>query len=522
MSDKHFDIVVLGRSLGAIAAAALLARRDFRVLVLGQGTRPETYQFRDYSLRRRAFTLLSATSPAFKRIVAELAQSQVFRRHMDPLDPMITIVVPGRRFDVPPDLELFQREVDREFPEVRRVIDDLYSDLARVNAAADTAFERDLCWPPGTFWERRDTLSAASNVPYLRRNETRSLLGDFPPNHPYVHLVQQSAAFASHLAPGSRPLHPFAVARLHGAWTRGLYGVVEGEDDVVDFLCGRIAALGGVVELNDRAVGLNVSQRGDHVLVLDGQLSSVGASFIITDDTGESLAQLSQGEGVSRTAQRDWPLVARRAGRFVVSMIVRTEGLPACLGAESFIFPRMPGAPPDPLAPVVHLQRVDRVRPTPENPPDTALLVAEILAPTPGTLPITEAREHVVNTVLAQFPFLDRHLLVADSAFDGLPVWLYDNGKRTTAERLETVGSANVAEPMPTLLSVDPPGFLGIGGEPLRGPIQRTFLVGKSVLPSLGQEGELLAAWSVARIITRTDKRRERMRRDMWSRIELG
>ncbi|HQP39640.1 MAG TPA: phytoene dehydrogenase, partial [Polyangiaceae bacterium] len=154
--------------------------------------------------------------------------------------------------------------------------------------------------------------------------------------------------------------------------------------------------------------------------------------------------------------------------------------------------------------------------------PDTALLVAEILAPTPGTLPITEAREHVVNTVLAQFPFLDRHLLVADSAFDGLPVWLYDNGKRTTAERLETVGSANVAEPMPTLLSVDPPGFLGIGGEPLRGPIQRTFLVGKSVLPSLGQEGELLAAWSVARIITRTDKRRERMRRDMWSRIELG
>ena len=165
MSDKHFDVVVLGRSLGAMAAAALLARRDFRVLVLGQGSRPAAYQFRDVQLRRRPFTLLSATSPAFKRIFVELAQTQVFRRFMQPLDPMTTVLMPGRRFDIPPDLELFQREIDREFQEVRRVVDDLYTDFARVNAAADTAFERDLCWPPGTFWEKRDTASAAANVP---------------------------------------------------------------------------------------------------------------------------------------------------------------------------------------------------------------------------------------------------------------------------------------------------------------------------------------------------------------------
>ena len=521
MSEKHFDVVVLGRSLGSMAAAALLARRDFRVLVLGQGSRPATYQFRDMTLRRRPFTLLSATSPAFKRILAELAQSQVFRRHMQPLDPMVSVLMPGRRFDLPPDLELFQREIDREFPEVRRVVDDLYTDLARVNAAADAAFERDLCWPPGTFWEKRDALSAASNVPYLRPGETRVLMGDFPPNHSYPHMVLHTATFASHLAPAPRPLHPFAVARLHGAWSRGLFGVVGGEDDVVDFLCGRITALGGVVQLDERAVGLNVAQRGDHELVLDGQLSSVGASFIITDEPGESLAHLSQGQGIVRSAQRDWPLVGQRAGRFSVSLVVHNEGLPESLGAESFIFPRMPGAPPDPLSPTIHLQRVDRLEPE-ATPSDKTLLVAEILLPSPGNLPLADARQITVSTVLAQFPFLDRHLLLADSTCDGLPVWLYDKGKRTVADRLEAKGSATVAETMPVMLGLDPPGFLGIGGEPLRGPIARTFLVGKSVLPALGQEGELLAAWGVARIITRTDKRRERMRRDMWSRIEFG
>ena len=36
------------------------------------------------------------------------------------------------------------------------------------------------------------------------------------------------------------------------------------------------------------------------------------------------------------------------------------------------------------------------------------------------------------------------------------------------------------------------------------------------------QEGELLAAWSAARMITRTDRLKEQMRRHMWSKVELG
>jgi uncharacterized RDD family membrane protein YckC len=49
-----------------------------------------------------------------------------------------------------------------------------------------------------------------------------------------------------------------------------------------------------------------------------------------------------------------------------------------------------------------------------------------------------------------------------------------------------------------------------------------TYLVGRSVLPGLGQEGELIAAWSVARVITGKDRQRQRMRRQMWSKIETS
>jgi hypothetical protein len=523
VSDKHFDVVILGRSLGAMALAALLARRDFNVLVVGHGARSADYTFREHTLRRRAFTPIAATSPAFKRIFAELAQSQVFRRRLAPLDPMLSVLLPDRRFELPPDLELLQQEIDREFPEVRRVIDDLYGDLTRVNAAADVAFERDLCWPPGTFWEKRETNAAAASLPYLRQTP-RALLGEFPPNHPYVDIVTQSAQFVSNLAAGARPLPSFAIARLHGAWTRGPYGIAAGEDDVVSFLAERVTSLGGQVMFSDRVVAISAVGKDTHDLVLDGQTAVLGATFVVSDGTGESLAHLAQGKGISRKAQREWPLVSEKAGRFTVSLVVKRDGLPDPLGAESLIFPRMPGAPPDPLLPTVHLQRMDRIatEDEPLHDEDTALLVAEVLLPMPGSLAVSEARGRVLDIILSQFPFLEPHLVVVDSPYDGLPVWVYDNGKRSTVERLEARGTLRGVEPMSPVLSVEPPGYLGIAGEPLRGPLPRSFLTGRSVLPSLGQEGELLAAWGVARIITGSDRRRARMRRDMWSRIEFG
>ena len=61
-----------------------------------------------------------------------------------------------------------------------------------------------------------------------------------------------------------------------------------------------------------------------------------------------------------------------------------------------------------------------------------------------------------------------------------------------------------------------------LAGEPIRTSLGNAFVTGRSVLPALGQEGELLAAWGVARVITRTDRRKEKMLREMWSKVELS
>jgi hypothetical protein len=68
-------------------------------------------------------------------------------------------------------------------------------------------------------------------------------------------------------------------------------------------------------------------------------------------------------------------------------------------------------------------------------------------------------------------------------------------------------GGSLEPEAMVPRFQVTPPQLAGLAGEPIRTALGNVFVVGRSVLPALGQEGELLAAWGVARIITRTDRR---------------
>jgi len=308
LTEKHYDVVVLGRSLGALVAAALLARRDFRVLVLGQGERPSSYRWGRHVLRRSAFTMLFASSPAWKRVLVELAQTQTFRRHAVALDPMVQLLMRDRRIDLPPDIKLFEREIEREFPEVRRVIDELYAELARVNATVAAAFERDAVWPPGNFWERRETGRLVAGLPLAHQESSFDLLGELPSTHPYRALTAASVDFASHVPLANLP--PLAFARLHGSWSRGVHALVRGEEELAEFLLERIEAHGGTCRLSDRITRIHVDRRGVSGVLIDGEAAPTGAGFVVSDSTGEQLAELSRDMREQRIRGSELPLEA--------------------------------------------------------------------------------------------------------------------------------------------------------------------------------------------------------------------
>ncbi len=514
--SKHYDVAVLGAGIGALTAAALLARRSWRVLVLGQGWRPPTYQYDGVTLARRPFAFLSGSSPAWSRVLVELAQSQTFRRRTTALDPMFQVLAPKLRLEVPPEVQLFGKEIDRVYPEVRRVVDELYAELARTNAAADAAFEKDLVWPPGSFWERRETGRFAASLPRLEGAGSPALLAEFPRDHDYRAIVDVPARFASHAV----DLPDFATARLHGAWTRGVMQLAGGEREIVDFLVERLRAHGGEVLLGERAARI-VHKRGRVTgVVVDGDDVPTGVGFLATDHTTRSLLDLVSDFDPPRRSLAELPHLMPAEWRFVVSIVVRTAGLPEALGGESFLLASWPHRGQDEGKPLVHLQR----SPTACGIDGATLLIAEAVCPEGDSLPLERAREAVLEVIESLLPFIQRHYFVIDSPHDGRPLWDFRSGARKEVDRaaLRASGGSLDAEPMTARWRIDPPTFYGLGAEPIRTPLAGAFILGPSALPALGQEGELLAAWSAARLITRTDRRKERMRREMWSKIELG
>ncbi len=513
--SKHYDVAVLGAGIGALTAAALLSRRSWRVLLLGQGWRPSTYRYEGVTLARRTFTFLAGSSPAWSRVLTELAQTQTFRRRISMLDPMFQVLAPKLRLEAAPDVQLFGKEIDRTFPEVRRVIDDVYTELARTNAAADAAFERDLVWPPGTFWERREAERAAAAVPRFQPRDRATLLAEFPGEHPYRSIVETTARFASHAA----DLPEFALARLHGSWTRGIIALEGAETELVDFLVDRVRGQGGDVDLGATAARI-IHRRGRAAgIVLDGDDDVTGVNFVLTDHPTRSLLDWTTDFEPPRRTLAALPHLLPTEWRFVVSIVVRAEGLPAALGEEAFLLPAWPRQGRSATHPPVHLQR----RRGPCGIEGATLLIAEAAIAEAASIPVSQAREAVLAVLQSLLPYVERHYLIVDSPHDGRPLWDFRSGSRRDVSRtaLRATGGSPEAEPMVAKWRVHPPAFQGLGAEPIRTPLGGAFLVGPSALPALGQEGEFLAAWSAARLITRTDKRRERMRREMWNTIEL-
>src|SRR5258708_19275859 len=134
-------------------------------------------------------------------------------------------------------------------------------------------------------------------------------------------------------------LRALAFARLHGSWSRGVHALARGEDELAEFLLERIEAHGGTSRLSDRVTRIQVDRRGVSGVLIDGEADLTGAGFIVADGSGEQLAELSRGRGILKRAERDWPSLSPARARFVMSIVMRLEGVPEPLGRAVAVFP---------------------------------------------------------------------------------------------------------------------------------------------------------------------------------------
>lgn len=511
MTASFYDVVVVGIRFGPLLSAALLARRGFRVLVVGQGHRPPTYETRGMLLPRAPSAFLAAHSPMARRVLSELALQTTFRRHAHATDPSLQIALPDHRLDLTVDPAGLDREIEREFPEVKRPVEDFHRLAERAGAQFDRLLERDLVWPPETFFERREFARASAHQPFDRSGNGRDPLGEFPADHPFRAVVRAPVAFATAEDPDQSNF--LAAVRLYGAWLRGAANLDGGYEWLERTLIERIETHSGTVQPRDRVERILLRRGAPRAVRLAGSGEEIRCSFVISGCDLPELLQLLPDRQPFEELYEKRGEPQPRYFRYTVNIVMNAEGMPEGMGRNVLVVR-------DPRRAMQGDNAVHVEAPPPDEQGRRLLCLQALLprhAVEEGNRYLETARERLLAAVAPLVPFLGRHVILVDSPHDGRPI--QDMAERTVIEP-EAPWDRGPST-MPIVYGYPLKTALGLGAMPVRTPIKRLLLCNEQVVPGLGDEGLFLAAWSAARVVSKADPKKEWMRRGRWTKVEL-
>ena len=191
--------------------------------------------------------------------------------------------------------------------------------------------------------------------------------------------------------------------------------------------------------------------------------------------------------------------------RYTLALLVKPEALPEGMGPRVLFLTDPHRAPIEENALAVTVGQ-----PQPRE-PDRVPVWVECLVPAPaieaGPGHLGALRGRVRERLGRLIPFFDKHLIIAASPHDGLPP--------------EIPGAAGKPapvppQPMPPLYSVEQLRPFDASGIPHAAlGVKNLYLVGRENLPGLGIEGELVAAWGLARLLSTAGPRRDLLRRQI-------
>jgi len=503
---SHYDVVLVGDSIPLAAAGALLARRGFRVAWIGRTDRPTTYVHDRHVLSRTLQSLPVVETPAFRRVIAELALGPLLRRKVLVPRPLFQAALPGHRFDVPLAGDARTVEMLREFPELQRPLEEFHAIIDTETTALDALFGEDLAWPPEGFFERRRAARLAGRSA-LVGPDAPDVLEHLPANHAFRTFVGAITRMATATDPDR--LDAVRLARAYGAMLRGGAFYEGGRDALHALMLEQIARHGGEVRTRDEVVRVLLERgrvRAVELAVTDERL---GCGTVLTSLRARAAYRLA-GHSPSPTASERLLSIGTRYHRFMMSVVMMRAGLPEAMGTRVFA-----------VADRQRSLREENLLAVEVGPADDAghvVLTVQVLLPEAGVREgesyLARQRERVLDALRSLIPFLDEHLIATDSPHDGRP-W---ENLRTGTQQPVQARAAVQREPMAVIEDPAPGAYLGLCGLPAATEIPGMYLVNPQVVPGLGEEGEWLAAVSVARAITRSDPRREKLRRDLWTR----
>ncbi|GMV43732.1 MAG: hypothetical protein AMXMBFR64_54480 [Myxococcales bacterium] len=489
-STSFYDIVIAGTDLSGLIVGALCAKRGYRVLVLGQGSRPSGYRYQGHTFQRRAqlFTGFD-TSPVLKQIFGELSLTLEMRNRPKAFDPFYQVVLPEARIDVTRPGERFDRELAREFPDESVPIQGFYKAVFAISEAISAILARNPPLPPNGWAEKREIQRLTQDLPNLIDGAVPlNPLDAFPRAHPFRAFVAGPATMTSGLDIEDGPTLPLArcIAHLAG----GVNHIEGGMDGLKRLFIQKIKqnASDYRPEISFDALAV---KRGKMVAgrVRDRQ-EIIGFHLLICNSPLKRFFHLVPAEAQSERYHHRIHTLQPSHYVFTINLAMHAEGIPEAMARNVFLVqdPKMPLDGDNLVQIALDPGKAERTPPG-----EVAIVTASCRLPAQNFRPHVDHVQRLGDWLLERlrstlFPFLDEHLVAVHAPWKGFDP-LTGQARFEAGEVLPIYRGAMEATLDASVLAVE-------------SDYKNILVCGDHVFSGFGFEGAFLAAQNAYRKVT--------------------
>jgi hypothetical protein len=491
-TTNHYDLIVVGADVAGLVAAALVARRGKRVLVLPHGPADGCYRLQARALPLETAPIVHATCPPVERVLGELGLVQQTRRQAAPVFGLVHHVLPDARVD----LETSERNLDEELARVWPDDDARAAwSLRRRWAEATDAVLGDLLASESAlaadgFWGRRFLARVATQLPGRDTDECAPL----PAAHALRLMADAPLPWLSHLTPAQ--LGKAAALRLGRLWGVGPDDLPSGERRVRELLLSRIELHSGEVKRELRVAEVLLKRGKIAGVSLLGKRDHYGCDHLIVADVRLLLDKSLLGDAMPRGLSTSLAAIAPAAQRFVMHVEIDERGVTPAFGGMALLSPVAAagerdedGFVPDRAHGVGHLY----VRSEPGGGENLRrFAITRIVA---VDEPLSDQRERILAELDERgvLPFCRPWIRLVHSPHDGRDA---EDGDGRLLDELGP-GTAMSLPMNPIWFTEDQP-LLGVGLLPAATGIRGLGVACRASLPGLGLEGEFAAGAAAA------------------------
>jgi len=490
-SRRVYDVIVVGGQLGGAMAAALLAKRGYRVMLVEHDGMGYGYEHGSFLLPYAPFVAPQLrTMPQVEEAFAELGLTTTIQRSLKSHVPDLQLILPKARIDLLHDEGKRLAELQRVFGNRGEQLNAELKNAAARHEQSDPFFKERPELPPN------GVLEAWALKKQIRKYPALEAAFDLGEGESPMGVLLELLPFVTYAAAARGPL---PAARTLSQVLKSSTRYPGGREGLRELLCRRLLDLGGDLLWRESAESSIVESLtfeggklvGIQILRSDNLYRS---AYMVGATDSAALRRLIADKKPQRKLIELLDLSVVKQFLFAVNWVVDADAIPRGMG-DLLLF----DTGDQDLEPVlIQLHNARRIGSKAED-DAVRVVTAGVFVPATardlGEGYLKLLADRISSHLNDLMPFAKQHLLLSSAPY-------LDAGGVRGARLL----------PHP-LFEVDAEDYLGVTGLSQETPLKNLFLANREVLPGLGLEGEFLAGIRAAKLVQEAMRKKDPLKR---------